>query len=235
MNAFAVLHSHPYLLIGFVLACSLAAAVSPDKSVRGAARWGRFAAMPLVFAVSVGNLFQYNPDAPHAILNAGASWLVQVLAVGCVGYLIGASAFKLVQGGQVVVDAAGSVARDGVEIAKETVSRLETRICPHCAETIKARAVVCRFCGRDVGGTGSDAALADDEKFEAVILEIQARHPEFMPDHPDRDPSLEDEAILRMRAYVSQGLDRADALILAVRDMERLGAFLKKSPPRAGA
>ncbi|HLL75568.1 MAG TPA: hypothetical protein VK421_09920 [Pyrinomonadaceae bacterium] len=25
-----------------------------------------------------------------------------------------------------------------------------TKICRHCAETIKAAAVVCRFCGRDV-------------------------------------------------------------------------------------
>jgi len=25
-----------------------------------------------------------------------------------------------------------------------------TKMCRHCAETIKAQAVVCRFCGRDV-------------------------------------------------------------------------------------
>ena len=26
----------------------------------------------------------------------------------------------------------------------------DTKMCPHCAETIKAEAKVCRFCGRDV-------------------------------------------------------------------------------------
>lgn len=28
--------------------------------------------------------------------------------------------------------------------------KIEERVCPHCAETIKAAADVCRFCGRDV-------------------------------------------------------------------------------------
>lgn len=31
------------------------------------------------------------------------------------------------------------------------VSPGDTRVCPFCAETIKAAAVVCRFCGRELG------------------------------------------------------------------------------------
>jgi hypothetical protein len=34
----------------------------------------------------------------------------------------------------------------GVEVAPAT----ETRRCPFCAETVKAEAVVCRFCNRDI-------------------------------------------------------------------------------------
>ncbi len=34
------------------------------------------------------------------------------------------------------------------DMSANTVS--DTKECPFCAETIKARAVVCRFCGRDV-------------------------------------------------------------------------------------
>lgn len=31
-----------------------------------------------------------------------------------------------------------------------TVDNDQVKVCPYCAETIKAAAVVCRFCGRDV-------------------------------------------------------------------------------------
>ena len=35
----------------------------------------------------------------------------------------------------------------------------ETRECPYCAETIKARARVCRFCGRDLSGPETGPAV----------------------------------------------------------------------------
>lgn len=32
----------------------------------------------------------------------------------------------------------------------ETIKPLDTKNCPYCAETIKAEAKICRFCGRDL-------------------------------------------------------------------------------------
>lgn len=45
------------------------------------------------------------------------------------------------------------------------------KTCPYCAETLKAKAVVCRFCGRDLP-TGDDMAKRDHD-FEKWLADQQ--------------------------------------------------------------
>ena len=59
-----------------------------------------------------------------------------------------------------------------------------TRQCPFCAESIRAEAVVCRFCGRDVGAPAvpaRQAAPVTAEAMENHFRELQA----LLKDHED--------------------------------------------------
>jgi hypothetical protein len=57
----------------------------------------------------------------------------------------------------------------------QPVESADTKKCPHCAELVKAQAVVCRYCGRDIGSattamnaSGVVTASSLDEDFEAL-------------------------------------------------------------------
>lgn len=123
MNALTFFQSNPQLGIGFIAALLLSAMVFPDKGVQGWQRWGQFALSPIVFVITIGNVFQYDPTDSHAIINTGMRWLLQVLVVGGVGFLIGAGGYKLCEGGAAVANVAASVARDGVTHAKDRAAR----------------------------------------------------------------------------------------------------------------
>ena len=62
------------------------------------------------------------------------------------------------------------------------------------------------------------------QQFDAAIAAMEARHPEFNPNHPRYSQTLVDEAIARMQTYIKQGTDPASALKMAVADMEQAAA-----------
>lgn len=49
----------------------------------------------------------------------------------------------------------GFVSRANAPVSSVTAPSNSIRACPYCAETIKAEAVVCRFCNRDVAPTAA--------------------------------------------------------------------------------
>lgn len=59
--------------------------------------------------------------------------------------------------------AAINTLRGGVTFAN-TAGASSTRVCPHCAETIKSAAVVCRFCGNAVEPIASVASIESSEE-----------------------------------------------------------------------
>lgn len=91
----------------------------------------------------------------------GWAYTLVVLALGPVAVILatmtGASRTGAAWSGFLVPIVGAIVAlsvRSGDQVAAEEGSYMGKRKCPHCAESIKAEALVCKHCGRDVGARG---------------------------------------------------------------------------------
>ncbi len=68
--------------------------------------------------------------------------------------------------------ALGAVARGLEQSALESNPKYTNKKCPFCAETIKAEAIVCRYCGKDLSPKENESALQTEEiKQERLVDE----------------------------------------------------------------
>lgn len=134
--------------ISVVVAFGLAWMLWPGSDSRGGSVWGRTLASFLAFCVTVSSLWRYSLPAPEGGINAFAVWVLCVVLIPLSGYVLGIVAYKIFRGAVVAKDLAAASAAQLADAAHQFADRNKT--CPHCAETIKKEARVCKHCGRDV-------------------------------------------------------------------------------------
>lgn len=90
---------------------------------------------------------------------------------------------------------------DRLQPAPVDFPEIETRRCPHCAETIKAEAQICRFCGRDLSPKPKKWYMSTEVKI-ITFLFLTPLWALIVLDDPDSTTGVKIVAALLLIFYV---------------------------------
>lgn len=60
------------------------------------------------------------------------------------------------------------------ENVEAMTSKVDSKVCPRCAETVKKKALVCRYCGYEFEEGASNVKQEDDPEIEEMLAQIRS-------------------------------------------------------------